>query len=113
MRTAAGRGPRQRLWSRSPGAARRAPLLAIARTTATARSDVGIVGKDSVLLVTLIEELPGRIDASFIGALAGEHAAGAAAGTADLVGVAESAAARRGGCDRRDGEGEQPHSKHT
>ena len=88
MRTAAGRGPRQRPWSRSRGAARSAPLVAIARTAATARSDVGIVRKDSVLLVALIEDLPGRIDASFIGALAGEHAAGTAAGTADLVGVA-------------------------
>jgi hypothetical protein len=93
MRTAAGRGPRQRLWSRSPGAARSTPLLAIARTAATARSDVGIVRKDSVLQVTLIEDLPGRIEASFIWALAGEHAAGTAAGTADLVGVAESASA--------------------
>jgi hypothetical protein len=59
------------------------------------------VGKDSVLLVTLIEDLPGRIEASFIGALAGEHAAGTAAGTADLVGVAESAAAC-GGFDDAD-----------
>jgi hypothetical protein len=59
------------------------------------------VGKDSVLLVALIEDLPGRIDASFIGALAGEHAAGTAAGTADLVGVAESAAAC-GGFDDAD-----------
>ena len=42
MRTAAGRGPRQRRRSSRPGAARSAPLLAIARTTATARSDVGI-----------------------------------------------------------------------
>ena len=39
--------------------------------------------------MTLIDDLPGRIEASFIGALAGEHAAGTAAGTADLVGVAE------------------------
>ena len=43
--------------------------------------------------MTLIDDLPGRIEASFIGALAGEDAAGTAAGTADLVGVAESAAA--------------------
>jgi hypothetical protein len=43
--------------------------------------------------MTLIDDLPGRIEASFIGALAGEHAAGTAAGTADLVGVAESASA--------------------
>src|SRR6202040_1419863 len=48
-----------------------------------------------------IDDLPGRIDASFIGALAGEHAAGTAAGTADLVGVAESAAAC-GGFDDAD-----------
>ena len=51
--------------------------------------------------MTLIEDLPGRIEASFIGALAGEHAAGTAAGTADLVGVAESAAAC-GGFDDTD-----------
>ena len=43
--------------------------------------------------MTLIDDLPGRIEASFIGALAGEDAAGTAAGTADLVGVAELAAA--------------------
>ncbi|MGA8362168.1 MAG: hypothetical protein WB793_11140, partial [Candidatus Dormiibacterota bacterium] len=51
--------------------------------------------------MTLIDDLPGRIEASFIGALAGEHAAGTAAGTADLVGVAESAAAC-GGFDDAD-----------
>ena len=43
--------------------------------------------------MTLIDDLPDRIEASFIGALAGEQAAGTAAGTADLVGVAESASA--------------------
>ncbi len=101
MRTAAGFAPRQLRCSRSAGAARSALLLAIARTTATARSDVGIAGQDSVLFVTLIEDLPGRIEASFIGALAGEHAAGTAAGTADLVGVAELAAAC-GGFDDAD-----------
>ena len=101
MRTAAGFAPRQLRCSKSAGAACSALLLAIARTTATARSDVGIAGQDSVLLVTLIEDLPGRIEASFIGALAGEHAAGTAAGTADLVGVAESAAAC-GGFDDAD-----------
>ncbi|HVC05401.1 MAG TPA: hypothetical protein VND88_12075 [Candidatus Acidoferrales bacterium] len=51
--------------------------------------------------MALKDELPGRIEASFIGALAGEHAAGAAAGTADFVGVAESAAAC-GGFDDAD-----------
>ena len=43
--------------------------------------------------MALNDDLPGRIEASFIGALAGEQASGTAAGTADLVGVAESAAA--------------------
>jgi len=49
--------------------------------------------KDSVLSMTLIDDLPDRIEASFIGALAGEQAAGTPAGTADFVGVAESASA--------------------
>lgn len=40
-----------------------------------------------------IEDLSGRIEAACIGALAGEAAAGTSAGAADLLGVAESAAA--------------------
>jgi len=51
--------------------------------------------------VSDIEDLPGRIEACFIGALAGEAAAGTAAGAADLLGVAESAAAS-GGFDEAD-----------
>jgi len=65
----------------------------MALTAATARSDVAMTRKDSVLSVTLIDDLPDRIEASFIGALAGEQAAGTPAGTADFVGVAESASA--------------------
>ncbi|TMB91407.1 MAG: hypothetical protein E6J45_05935 [Chloroflexi bacterium] len=48
-----------------------------------------------------ITDLAGRIEACFIGALAGEAAAGTPAGAADLVGVAESAAAS-GGFDEED-----------
>lgn len=40
-----------------------------------------------------IDDLSGRIEAAVVGALAGEAAAGTAAGAADLLGVAESAAA--------------------
>lgn len=40
-----------------------------------------------------IEDLGGRIEAACVGALAGEAAAGTSAGAADLLGVAESAAA--------------------
>lgn len=48
-----------------------------------------------------VDDLPGRIHAALIGALAGESAAGVAAGAADLLGVAESAAAS-GGFDEAD-----------
>ena len=48
-----------------------------------------------------IEDLGGRIEAACLGALAGETAAGSAAGAADLLGVAESAAAC-GGFDEYD-----------
>lgn len=48
-----------------------------------------------------IEDLGGRIEAACLGALAGETAAGSAAGAADLLGVAESAAAC-GGFDEDD-----------
>jgi hypothetical protein len=51
--------------------------------------------------VEAIDDLPGRIEACFVGALAGEAAAGSAAGAADLLGVAESAAAS-GGFDEAD-----------
>ena len=50
--------------------------------------------QDSVALVTAsVDDLHGRIEAACAGALAGEAAAGTAAGAADLIGVAESAAA--------------------
>jgi hypothetical protein len=48
-----------------------------------------------------IDDLPGRIESALLGALAGEAAAGTAAGAADLLGVAESAAAS-GGFDEAD-----------
>jgi hypothetical protein len=48
-----------------------------------------------------IDDLSGRIEAAFVGALAGEAAAGTAAGAADLLGVAESVAAT-GGFDDAD-----------
>lgn len=51
--------------------------------------------------MTAIEDLPGRIEASVIGALAGEERAGAASGAADLLGAAESASAC-GGFDEAD-----------
>jgi hypothetical protein len=41
----------------------------------------------------MVADLPGRITAALLGALVGEETAGAAAGAADLLGVAESAAA--------------------
>lgn len=44
-------------------------------------------------MIADIDDLGGRIEAACIGALAGEAAAGAAAGAADLLGVAESTAA--------------------
>ena len=50
---------------------------------------------------TTIDDLPGRIQAALVGALAGEAAAGTAAGGADLLGVAESVAAS-GGFDEGD-----------
>jgi hypothetical protein len=46
-----------------------------------------------------IDDLAGRIEAACLGALAGEEAAGSAAGAADLLGVAESAAACGGFVD--------------
>jgi hypothetical protein len=51
--------------------------------------------------VDAIEDQAARIEAAFIGALAGENAAGTAAGAADLLGVAESVAAT-GGFDEAD-----------
>jgi hypothetical protein len=48
-----------------------------------------------------VDDLPGRVEAALLGALAGEEAAGVAAGAADLLGVAESAAAA-GGFDEDD-----------
>jgi hypothetical protein len=51
--------------------------------------------------VDAIEDQSARIEAAFIGALAGESAAGTAAGAADLLGVAESVAAT-GGFDEAD-----------
>jgi hypothetical protein len=51
--------------------------------------------------VDAIEDQGARIEAAFIGALAGENAAGTAAGAADLLGVAESVAAT-GGYDEED-----------
>lgn len=44
-------------------------------------------------MIQQIDDLRGRIEAACIGALAGEAAAGTSAGAADLLGVAESAAA--------------------
>ena len=53
--------------------------------------------KDSVAsMATPVLDLGGRIEAACLGALAGEAAAGGAAGAADLLGVAESAAATGG-----------------
>jgi hypothetical protein len=50
--------------------------------------------QDSVAVMDAqIADLGSRIEASLIGALIGEHAAGVAAGGADLLGVAESVAA--------------------
>jgi hypothetical protein len=51
--------------------------------------------------VDAIDDQGARIEAAFIGALAGENAAGTAAGAADLLGVAESVAAT-GGFDEAD-----------
>ena len=56
--------------------------------------------KDSVGRVNApIDDPGGRIEAAIVGALAGEAAAGTAAGAADLLGVAESAAACGGFVD--------------
>ncbi|HEX6539593.1 MAG TPA: hypothetical protein VF155_10470 [Candidatus Dormibacteraeota bacterium] len=44
-------------------------------------------------MIAEIDELSGRIETACVGALAGEAAAGTAAGAADLLGVAESAGA--------------------
>jgi len=48
------------------------------------------------MVQTTVEDQAGRIEAACIGALAGEAAAGSAAGAADLLGVAESVAAAGG-----------------
>ncbi|MFN2582689.1 MAG: hypothetical protein ABR498_08125 [Candidatus Dormibacteria bacterium] len=48
------------------------------------------------MAVSVVDDLSGRIEAACVGALAGEAVAGVAAGAADLLGVAESAAASGG-----------------